>query len=334
MSAPVITIEDVAAESRLRRLLNPRRTKAWGNALLRNPPVDGIDTYTFFTDITAGCRFHEVREALLTMKPWSPMIQDDIPRRQSWRSVSAAVRGGTRVGHRKTRSIHHDTRVDHARQLALLEALRPLIDNKLTRVAVAYIEGRVMDDTILDAVNTIRERGLVYASTLDIGSCFDQIDWRTLDATIERHLGKLVAPELLTLLMASYRVPVVRRDGSSVHRTKGIPQGAVLAPALLNLYLVDFDQIVQRQIANLGVVFWRFCDDMLVAAPTVAALHAATSILVEELRRVHLAIKPETERIADLQNVQNPAKWLGYAFTTHRTWVPRERIEAVAARAA
>ncbi len=331
MKPPVITIEDVAAETRLRRILNPRRTKAWGNGLLRNPPVDGIDTYSFFTDVTAGRRFHEVREALLSRKPWSPLVQDDIPKKQSWPGVAAAIRQGRRLTHPKTRPIHHDTRVDHARQLALLEALRPHIDKKLTRVAVAYVEGLVMDDTILGAVNTIRERGLLYASTLDIGSCFDQIDWHVLDTTIERHLAKLVAPEVLNLLMASYRVPVVRRDGLVVHRRKGVPQGAVLAPALLNLYLTDFDQIVQRRIANLGVVLWRFCDDMLVAAPTIDALNAATAIIMDELRRVRLAIKPETEKMADLRNSQNPAKWLGYAFTTTRTWVPRERIETKAA---
>ncbi len=331
MSAPLITLEDVAAESRLRRLLNPRRTKAWGNALLRNPPVDGIDTYSFFMDVTSGCRFHEVREALLTLKPWSPMIQDDIPKRQSWRAVSGAVRSGTRVGHRKTRSIHHDTRIDHARQLALLDVLQPVIDRKLTCVAVAYVDGRVMDDVIVDTLNTIRERSLVCTSTLDIGSCFDQIDWRILDQSIDRHLGGVIAPEVLALVKSSYRVPVVRRDGSQVGRTKGIPQGAVLAPVLLNLYLADFDQIVQRRIGAHGGFLRRFSDDMLLGDPGVAAHAASTSIVVEELSRVKLTIKPETEKVADLRNPQNPAKWLGYAFTMRRTWVPRERIETKAA---
>ncbi|MGD0680300.1 MAG: reverse transcriptase domain-containing protein [Polyangiaceae bacterium] len=331
MTASPITLADVASESLVERILNPRRTKAWSHGTLRNPAADGSDTYEFFTGPLAVLNRCKVADAIANMAPWSPLVEDLVPKPTRLKVIVAALKSGLEAPPREHRSVHHDTRIDHARQLALRHLIRPLVEKTLTRVAVAYVQGRRMDEVFTRAVMTIRGNNLGFTKTLDVKGCFDHVDWLILDRAIDRHLGTTVDGDVRALLKSSYRAPALRRDGTEVTRTMGVPQGSVLAPLLINLYFADFDRIVQRTIANFGCTLWRYSDDLLVAAPSVDALQKATQVIRRELRRLRMAIKPETDHVCDLGNPENPARWLGLAFTHNRTWVPRDRIERKAA---
>jgi retron-type reverse transcriptase len=327
----MITLADVGTVERIARVVDHHRTPAWKRGALRNPPSDNVDTYAWMTTAPLAVRIQQVRTALLEGHAWSSLVTDEIDKASSWRDISRAARTSTPWRQQECRAVVHDTRIDHARQLALKDALEPLIERTLTRVAVAYRPGVSQHRAFLDAQHEIRGRQLHFASTLDVHHCFDEVPWDLLDRALERHLGSDVAAPVLQSLKALLRVGIVDRTGRAVQRDRGIPQGLVLAPLLLNLFLSDFDKAVQRQTGSLGCLLRRYSDDLLVAAPDREALSRARAIVTGELARLRLRLKPSTVRARDLRNAQNPAVWLGFAFTHTNTWVPRDRIERKAA---
>ncbi len=48
----------------------------------------------------------------------------------------------------------------------------------------------------------------------------------------------------------------------------GIPQGTPISAVLSNIYMLDFDRAVSKQIENVGGLYRRYCDDILCIVPT------------------------------------------------------------------
>jgi hypothetical protein len=327
----MITLSDVADGERIARIVDHRRTPAWRRASLRNPPLEGPDTYEWMTRTSPAARAEQVRAALLEECPWASLVQTEIRKPAPWAEISRAARAGKRLANQERRPVVQDTRVDHARQLALKEAVEPIVETKLTKVAVAYRPGLSQAKAFLAMLSEVRGRGLGYAYALDLRHCFDEVPWDLLDRALDRHLGSHVEGSVLRLLKSLYRVDVVNRAGRKVLRDRGIPQGLVLAPLLLNLFLRDVDLIVQRAVANLGCIVRRHSDDILIVGPDPEALQKALRVVERELARVRLRVKPSTRVLRDLRNRENAPTWLGFAFTMTRTWIPRARIERKAA---
>jgi hypothetical protein len=328
----MITLREIADPERVARIVDDRRTPAWTRAALRNPPIDGVDTYMWMTRTSAGARASQVRTALLKEEPWAPVVENEIQKPASWKEVTRAVKAGRRFVSSEVRGVIQDSRVDHARQLLLKEALEPIVERKLSRVALAYRPGLPPHESFIQTQGEIRERGLKSAYVVDIFHCFDQVPWDLLDRALNRHLGSHVEANVLDQVKHLYRVDVFDRSGRKVQRDRGVPQGLVLAPLLLNLYLRDFDLIVSRGLANLGCIVRRYCDDILIAGPNQGALRTALGIVERELARLRLRVKPVTKTLRDLNNPKNAPVWLGFAFTETKTWVSRERIERKAAQ--
>lgn len=326
----MITLDQIADPDRIARIVDWRQTPAWLRAALRNAPHVGMDTFEWMTRVSACQRATAVRQALLKRAPWSPLVQDDIAK-LSWTQALRLAQGHHIEP--KLRLVHQDTRVDHGRMLALLAALSPVVEKKLSSAAVAYRAGIQLDEMLCGVLSEIRapENQFKFAATLDIRNAYDEVVWTTLDGALDLHLRADVDEAVLDLVRQSYRVAAVDRQGRAIKRRRGIPQGHILGPTLINLLLANLDRVVARTLANFGCRVWRYCDDFLIVGPTPKSIADATVVVERELRRLQLEIKPETKQIRDLQNPQNPGRWLGYAFTLHRTWVPRERVEKKAA---
>lgn len=63
---------------------------------------------------------------------------------------------------------------------------------------------------------------------------------------------------------------IVKNDApdQKTARLKGIPQGSALSALLSNLYLIDYDQIMQEKSRVEGFVYRRYCDDIVIICDT------------------------------------------------------------------
>ena len=75
-------------------------------------------------------------------------------------------------------------------------------------------------------------------------------------------------------------------------REKGIPQGGVVSPVLMNLFLhYTFDVWMERCFS--GVPFCRYADDGLVHCPSVEQAEFVLTTLKERFEQCGLALHPD-----------------------------------------
>jgi retron-type reverse transcriptase len=138
----------------------------------------------------------------------------------------------------------------------------------------------------------------------DIQGYFDHIRHDLLLESLEPFLSD--QPEVLQLYSA-YLQARRQANGQLLPREQGIPIGSVLANFLANVYLLPLD----RAMALEGFEYARYCDDILVLAPSEAAA----------LRARHLAEEITSDRGLTLNAEKSallppgaPFVYLGYEF--------------------
>lgn len=115
---------------------------------------------------------------------------------------------------------------------------------------------------------------------------------------------------------------VVRGGGLvEVNKTgKGIPQGASISALLSNIYMFDFDVAVASALEEIGGVYFRYCDDMLMIVPHEWK-SGVGNFVVPEIRRIGLSINVAKTEEHDFYHDRSgrlrtarPLQYLGFLY--------------------
>lgn len=104
---------------------------------------------------------------------------------------------------------------------------------------------------------------------------------------------------------------------------KGIPQGTPISAMLSNIYMIDFDILMQEVVSEQGGKYFRYCDDMLFITPATYRDDVA-GFVQSEINKLGLTIQPEkTERRTFVatpmgQKSDKPIQYLGFTFDGER----------------
>jgi len=142
-----------------------------------------------------------------------------------------------------------------------------------------------------EAVAVTRERCWQYdwCVEFDIRRAFDELDWDLMRKAITKHVKD---PWCLLYIERWLTAPAVSVDGRSVQRTKGVPQGSVIGPVLMNLYLhYTFDAWMQREHPHNP--FARYADDAVAHCRSESEARALLAAIGERLRECKLELHPE-----------------------------------------
>lgn len=169
---------------------------------------------------------------------------------------------------------------DRVVQQALLNVLQPLFDPDFHPSSYGYRPGRSCAQAVAKAERFSNRWGLSHVVDMDLSKCFDTLDH---DLIIEGVREKVVDGSVLQLIRQMLEAGIM--DKGKYQATKvGSPQGGVISPLLMNIYLDKFDQYMKGQ----GIRIVRYADDILIFARTRSEAgkyrHIATKYLEKELR--------------------------------------------------
>lgn len=171
----------------------------------------------------------------------------------------------------------------------------------------------------LDAVAVTRERCWKYdwCVEFDIRRAFDELDWDLLRKAIRKHVkdpwARLYIERWLT-------APAVSADGNPVQRTQGVPQGSVIGPCTMNLFMhYCFDAWMQRE--HPRNPFARYCDDAVAHCRSEREAKALLAAIEKRLKACKLEMHPEKSGVVYCKDSNRRKEYpriqftfLGYTF--------------------
>lgn len=130
-------------------------------------------------------------------------------------------------------------------------------------------------------------------------------------------------PKFRERLSAKPHVPIasiveVRAEGIEISRNLnkfGIPQGTPISSVFSNLYMIDFDEALQKHCETNGALYKRYSDDILIVCPTESA-EVLESFINDRLKLEKLALNEgKTERCVFVTSNTENAQYLGFNFS-------------------
>lgn len=174
-----------------------------------------------------------------------------------------------------------------------------------------------------DAVAVTRERCWKYdwCVEFDIRRAFDELDWDLMRMAIRKHVKD---PWALLYIERWLTASAVSPDGQAVQRTKGVPQGSVIGPVLMNLYMhYSFDAWMQRE--HPQNPFARYADDAVAHCCSESEAQALLASIAGRLKECKLEMHPEKSGVVyckdDNRRKEYPRiqfTFLGFTFRPRR----------------
>jgi len=197
----------------------------------------------------------------------------------------------------KERPIGLPTVRDRVAQRCFLEVFERELDATNAETSFAYRRGRSWLDA-LARVERYRDQGLRSVYRADIANFFEEIEHDQLRAALRLTVP---GPGAADLAMSWAAAPTLSTNGIQP-RSRGVPQGAPISPALANLYLTEFDRAISGRRG--GVV--RYADDLVVCCPDPDSAESARFDIEQALRPLGLRINHAKSYVSDFDT--------GFAF--------------------
>ena len=147
---------------------------------------------------------------------------------------------------------------DRIAQMVVKLSMEPLVESLFHPDSYGYRPRK----SAKDAVAVTRQRCWRYdwVVEFDIQGAFDNIEHDLLMKAVRHHVKE---PWILLYIERWLTTPFTTEDGRLVPRVKGVPQGGVVSPLLMNLFLhYTFDKWMERRYPRNP--FARYADDAVV----------------------------------------------------------------------
>lgn len=175
------------------------------------------------------------------------------------------------------------------------------------------------DSSLADNCYSFRAEKSAQSAVLELNARLKGARWWCYKTDIHNYFNSININVLLPIIkeVTGEDVPLYRffekmlsetrviRNGEIVSAEKGVMAGTPTSPFMANLYLAEMD----RHFADLGAVYARYSDDIVVFAQTEEQLQDYSRQVLDFIARYGLVVNPEKERI---YSPDEPFEFLGF----------------------
>lgn len=221
----------------------------------------------------------------------------------------------------KARNIALFSMRDKVIQQSLADELSRIYDSRFSTSTYAYRPGR----SALSAINLIEEAVKTYdwVLKLDIVKFFDNINQIQLISFLEQNIKEKDVIELVNHVIKAKLMNT--KTGELSVKEKGVFQGSGIAPLLSNIYLMQFDKVMEEK----SDFYVRYSDDILILGKEKEQLQRVSAIAEDMLNQLDLQIQPEKVLLG---NVGDGFAYLGYLFDKAGKRISDKAEESLAER--
>ena len=234
-----------------------------------------------------------------------PVKQVEIPK----------ARGGTR-------KLGIPTVSDRIAQTVVKQIIEPILDPMFHPDSYGYRPGRSAKQAI--AVTRKRCWRFDWVVEFDIKAAFDQIDHVLLIKAVRSHIKE---DWILLYIERWLKAPFETAEGTQVPRERGTPQGGVVSPILMNLFMhYAFDVWMKRN--NPSCPFARYADDAVVHCRSKQQADQLLRWIARRLAECGLTMHPEKSKIVYCQDNKRTKAFTHVQFTfLGFTFRPRKAVD-------
>jgi RNA-directed DNA polymerase len=196
----------------------------------------------------------------------------------------AKRKGGTRI-------LGVPTVSDRVAQMVVKLYVEPQLDGLFHSDSYGYRPGK----SAKQAIAITRQRCWKYnwVVEFDIKGAFDNLDHDLLMKAVRTHIKDRW---VLLYIERWLKAPFEAEDGVSVPREKGTPQGGVVSPILMNVFMhYAFDAWMQK--SHPRCPFARYADDAVVHCRSQAAAERLLAEIDERLAHCKLQMHPQKSKV-------------------------------------
>ena len=211
---------------------------------------------------------------------------------------------------------------DRIAQTVVKCAIEPILDPIFHPDSYGYRPGRSAKQAV--AVTRKRCWRFDWVVEFDIKSAFDQIDHGRLLKAVRSHIKE---GWILLYLERWLTAPFEIRDGVRLPRERGTPQGGVVSPIMMNLFMhYTFDLWMKR--TNPTCPFARYADDAVVHCRTRKQAEEVMQLIALRLAECGLTMHPEKSKVVYCKDSNRTASYPHVTFTfLGFTFRPRRALD-------
>jgi group II intron reverse transcriptase/maturase len=190
-----------------------------------------------------------------------------------------------------TRKLGIPTVSDRVAQTAAKLIIEPILDPMFHPDSYGYRPGKSAKQAV--AITRKRCWKSDWVVEFDIKAAFDQIDHSLLMKAVRKHVKE---DWILLYIERWLTAPFETAEGVSVPRGRGTPQGGVISPILMNLFMhYTFDQWMKRTYPQCP--FARYADDAVVHCRSQSQAEDVVQSIAARLAECGLTMHPEKSKI-------------------------------------